>query len=236
MGHAWVVPSNPCGEAPQCVLEVRTETAVYVSDHRIRVRTDAPVSEVLLPATAMVDGSGGGGLALTVLNLDGDVRVRLVSLTRGRSVDWMVSLPPWQGPRRIQIPLPEEILDPGEYILALEGAGGLCAVSDQPVFVAGEAMVDLDEVRLEPLSETHSWLVLVGEGAEDIGALALDTSAGRLPLVLEPLEGVNVPTVRARVRTGLLEQFGTVSLRLEESDGQMLLDVGEAIAAGTRGL
>ncbi|MBM4372320.1 MAG: hypothetical protein FJ098_11740 [Deltaproteobacteria bacterium] len=233
-GHAWVVPPNPVAEAPRCILEVSTDREIYRSEERIRLRSDAPCSEVLLPAAAAVAGSGGGGLSLRLRNLEGDVRVRLVSLTRGRSVDWIVSLPP--GATRVQIPLPEEVLDPGEYLLAIEGNGGRGAVCDQPVFVAGEALVDLEEVRLEPLGDTHSWLVLAGDGAEDIVTLSLETPAGRLPLILEPVEGASLPSVRARIRTELLRQFDTVSFRVEESDGLLRLDVGDAVAASDRSL
>jgi len=233
-GHAWAVPANQAPAAPRCLLEVEAGARRFASDHHIRIRKSASVPELRLPAAAMVEGSGGGGLGVTILHLEGPVRARLLSLTRARHVSWDLSLPEADpdGVLRIRIPLPEEILDAGEYLLTLEGEGGRGAVCDQPVHVEGEALVDLEEIRLEVLSDTHAWLVITGDGAEDIGALSLDTAAGRLPLPLEVFEGAAMPTVRARVRTGLLEQFGTVTIRMEESDGSVLIDVGAAIAAG----
>jgi hypothetical protein len=233
-GYAWAVPANAPITAPRCTLEVDAGGRLFVSDHHIRIRKNAPVSELGLPASVVVEGSGGGGLGVTVRHLEGPVRARLLSLTRTRDVVWDISLPEpdADGVLRVQIPLPEEILDAGEYLLALEGGGGKGAVCDQPVFVAGEALVDLEEIRLEPLSETHAWLIITGDGAEDIGDLSLETAAGRLPLALEVVEGAAMPTVRTRVRTGLLEQYGTLSLRMEESNGSVLLDLGPAVAAG----
>ncbi len=233
-GHAWAIPPNAPIHAPRCILEVDAGGRLFVSNHHIRIRKNAPVSELGLPASAVVEGSGGGGLGVTIRHLEGPVRARLLSLTRTQNVTWDLSLPEpdGDGVLRVQIPLPEEILDAGEYLLTLEAKGGQGAVCDQPVFVAGEALVDLDEIRLEPLSETHAWLIITGDGAEDIGDLSLETSAGRLPLSLEIVEGSAMPTVRARVRTGLLEQYGTLSLRMEESNGSVLLDLGAAVAAG----
>jgi len=220
--------------APRCILEVEAGARRFVSDHHIRIRRNAPAAELRLPAAEVVEGRGGRGLGVTIRHMEGPVRARLLSLTRGRHVTWDLSLPEADpdGVLRFQIPLPEEALDAGEYLLALEAEGGLGAVCDQPVHVAGEAMVDLEEIHLEPLSGTHSWLVITGDGAEEIGSISLDTPAGRLPLPLEVLEGAALPAVRARVRTGLLEQFGTVTLRMEESDGSVLIDVGAAVAAG----
>ncbi len=233
-GHAWAVPANAPITAPRCILEVDAGDRRYLSDHHIRIRKNAPVSELVLPASAVVEGGGGGGLGVTIRHLEGPVRARLLSLTRTQHVVWDLSLPEadQDGVLRIQIPLPEEILHAGEYLLTLESKGGQGAVCDQPIFVAGEALVDLEEIRLEPLSETHSWLIITGDGAEDIGDLSLDTTAGRLPLAVEIVEGTAMPTVRARVRTGLLEQFGTLSLRMEESNGSVLIDLGPAVAAG----
>lgn len=232
-GHAWAVPPNAAITAPRCILEVHAEDQSFVSDHHIRIRKDAPVSEVRLPASAIVEGSGGGGLGVTIHRLAGPVRVRLLSLTRTSDVAWDLSLPDADpdGVLRLQILLPEEVLEAGEYLLAFEGPGGTGAVCDQPVFVAGEALVDIEEIRLEPLGEAYVWLVISGDGAEDIGSLSLDTPAGRLPLPLEALEGTNLPTVRARVRKGLLEQFGTITLQMEESGGSVLIDVSAAVAA-----
>ncbi len=232
-GHAWAVPPNAAITAPRCILEVQAEDQRFVSDHHIRIRKDAPVSEIRLPASAIVEGSGGGGLGVTIHHLTGPVRVRLLSLTRTSDVAWDLSLPDAypDGDLRLQIPLPEEVLEAGEYLLAFEGPGGTGAVCDQPVFVAGEALVDIEEIHLEPLSESYVWLVISGDGAEDIGSLSLDTPAGRLPLPLEALEGTNLPTVRTRVRRGLLKQFGTITLRMEESGGSVLIDVSAAVAA-----
>ena len=235
MGHAWAIPPNPAITAPRCVLEVEAGSQRFVSDHHIRIRKNALVSEVRLPASAMVEGSGGGGLGVTIHHLEGPVRARLLSLTSSRQmVIWDLSLPEADpdGVLRIQIPLPEEILRAGEYLLSLESKGGAGAVCDQPVFVAGEALVDIEEIRIEPLSDTHAWLIITGDGAEDIGDLSLDTTAGRLPLSLEIVEGASFPTVRARVRIGLLEQFGTLSLRMDESNGSVLIDIGAVVAAG----
>ena len=233
-GHAWAVPGNAPITAPRCALEVTAGEQRFLSEHHIRIRKNVEVSELRLPASVVVEGSGGGGLGVSIRHLQGPVRARLLSLTRGRHVTWDLSLPEADpdGVLRIQIPLPEEILDAGEYLLVLEASGGQGAVCDQPIFVAGEALVDLEEIHLEAISETHSWLIITGDGAEDIGDLSLNTAAGRLPLSLEIVEGAAMPTVRARIRTGLLKQFGTLSLRMEESNGSVLIDVGAAVAAG----
>ena len=233
-GHAWAVPVNAPIAAPHCFLEVTAGDLRFVSDRHIRIRKNAKVSELGLPASAVVEGSGGGGLGVTIRHMEGPVRARLLSLTRTQHVTWDLSLPEPDpdGVLRVQIPLPEEILDAGEYLLALESKGGAGAVCDQPVFVAGEAIVDLEEIRLEPLSETHVWLVISGDGAEEIGELSLDTTAGSLPLSLEIVEGTAMPSVRVRVRMGLLEQYGTLTLRMEESDGSVHIDLGAAVAAG----